>query len=312
MKEIHIKIILKWIKILAPNKRKPKFSAEYYLENILNLLKDFTTWESLKKSSYIDKTKRYHYKTIADIHRLWCKKNVYRKAFEEIRNRKIDLGNLTEIDLLIDSTLIINKNGSDYIGYGSETTKKKFSKITMLTDINDNVINVVENNISEKEILLGQKKVKRKRGRPKKNDANVINTENSKCIVSTYVDPSNNRRVKKIIINTLEHDIKGIVPVLEGSGIPKNVKINIIGDKGYIVNDNMKKILSKRNTCIITPYRNNQKKKNTEDENKKLKKRSGIERKFSSIKSCSRIHVRKDKKMVNYMGFFYLGIINTF
>ena len=72
MKEMHICVILKYVNKLCPNVRKPKYSSRYYLTNILNLLNDFNLWRSLTKS--IDRKKKYHYKTIADVHRLWCQK----------------------------------------------------------------------------------------------------------------------------------------------------------------------------------------------------------------------------------------------
>lgn len=307
MKDRHKQIILKYVKKLAPNLRKPKYSSEYYLTNILNMLNDFNSWKSLRKSTDIDKKKKNHYKTIEDIHRLWCKKGVYRSAYEEIRNENIDLDESELFDLLIDSTLIINKYGSDKVGYGSETRKKKFSKITIVTDNNDGIINVIDNKTLTKEITFGTEKIKRKRGRPKKTEIvqeeSIIDNEQSKI-----------EEVKKTItITTLEHDVKGIIPVLENCGIPENKKRIVTGDMGYIVNEESNKILLEKGIKLITPYRKNQKKQNTVAEKRKLKKRSAIERRICSVKhNNNRIHVRKDRHMINYMGFLYLGIINTF
>lgn len=307
MKDIYIITILKYVNKLVPNQRKPKYSSDYYLRNILNLLNDFNSWRSLTKSIDIDKSKRYHYKTISDIHRLWCSKGVYRKAFEEIRKKNTSPEIKAEFDVLIDSTLIINKYGSDYVGYGSETRKKKFSKVTIITN-NDQIINVSENKTMPKEIVFGGIKIKRKRGRPKK----VDNENETKKDNPINIEEENKKLPKKITINTLEHDINGIIPVLENSGISKKVKINLIGDKGYIIKEESVKILLKRNVKMITPYRKNQKKQNTAEEKIKLKKRSAVERKFSSVKRYNRVHVRKDRYMVNYMGFFYLGVISVF
>lgn len=55
------------------------------------------------------------------------------------------------LNLIIDATNIINKGGVDCIGYGSETRKKKFTKLTVVSndtkiiavhyhDVNDKVI----------------------------------------------------------------------------------------------------------------------------------------------------------------------------
>ena len=35
------------VKLICPNKRKPKFSPEYYLTNIIDVLTDFVKWSSL-------------------------------------------------------------------------------------------------------------------------------------------------------------------------------------------------------------------------------------------------------------------------
>jgi hypothetical protein len=79
------------------------------------------------------------------------------------------------------------------------------------------------------------------------------------------------------------------------------------------MNDTKRNELQQRNVITVTPYRRNQNKTNTIQEKNKLKKRSCIERKFSEVKhNNNRIHVRKDRNMINYMGFFYLGVIKTF
>lgn len=54
----------------------------------------------------------------------------------------------------------------------------------------------------------------------------------------------------------------------------------MIGDIGYQTGKNTKKRLAKVNATIITPYKSNQKMKNTVEEKQKLKTRSAIERKF--------------------------------
>lgn len=386
MKDQHIKIILKYVKKLAPNRRTPKYTPQYYLMNIMNILNDFNSWRSLIKSKDIDDEKRFHYKTIADIHRLWCERGVYRASFEEIRKKHLDDNDEAELDLFIDSTLIINKYGSDGVGYGHETRKKKFSKITVIENKN-NVVNVIVHETLSKEVVFGEKnKIKRKRGRPRKNEnikANadikndakddniadkrkrgrpkkainidenikiennidvierdeckntkenkeIVKNEITDCVVVDTINPNvcddseivkkikleqeciNKPKIKKIIIQTLEHDIKGIMPALETCGIPRETKINLIGDKGYIMNENGKKALLERNVTLITSYRTNQKKRNTPSEKEKLKQRGSIERKFRSVKQNNRVHVRKDRNMVNYIGFFYLGVIKTF
>ena len=142
-------IILKYVNKLVPNKRTPKYSSEYYLRNIITMLTTFSSWRALINSVHIDHNKKNHYKTISDIHRLWSRKGVYLKVFEEITNSNIihqpDISDVYQ--LVIDSTLISNKYGIDNVGYGGETRKKKFTKLTALTDIEGKIINIIFNNV---------------------------------------------------------------------------------------------------------------------------------------------------------------------
>src|SRR5579871_1652965 len=124
MNKLFFDSVIRQVKLKCPNIRKPKYSPEYYLTNIVDLLSDFVKWSSLKKSVNYRNDSSYHYKTIADIHKLWSDKGVYKAAYEEyvkIANTPTDNQIL---DLFIDSTLIINKSGIEEIGYGTSCKKK--------------------------------------------------------------------------------------------------------------------------------------------------------------------------------------------
>jgi hypothetical protein len=278
LKKDHFNIILKYIDLLCPNKRTPKYSNEYYLTNILNLLTHVTSWRSLKKTSFykfglignddISFSKDNHFKTINSKHIKWSKLGVYEKAYNEILGKKVDNLDGNVLNLIIDATNIINKCGIDGVGYGTESRKKKFTKITIISE-GSNVVTVHDHKVNDKDIRFGDK-------------------------------------VKKI--KTLEHDIKGIIPAV--MKIKTNKNIFLAGDKGYIVSEETKKMLKKEhNINIVTPYRKNMKKKNTAKEKKILKTRHLVENSICKIKAFSRIHVRRDKKLINYMGFMYLALI---
>lgn len=281
LKGEYFDLIIKYVNKLCPNIRKPKYSNKYYLENILNLLTDFVSWRSLKKSltykfgELINKTKEEqkkdnHYKTICAKHVEWARKNVYMSAYTEILGRKITENEKKDtLQLIIDATNIINKSGIEGVGYGTKCKKKKFTKLTGLSDTKANMVTIIENKTKEKEIEF----------------------ENG----------------KKIKIQTLEHDIKGILPAI--ASLNTNKKIELLGDKGYIVNSEHRKELEKIGATIITPYKSNQKKVNTEDEKKKLKIRYKIENSFAKLKCPNRLHVKRDKYMKNFMGFVYLGYL---
>jgi transposase len=60
---------------------------------------------------------------------------------------------------------------------------------------------------------------------------------------------------------------------------------------------------------LITAKRKNQHKKNTAGEKLILKKRYLIENVFAKIKKFNRIHVRRDKLIVTYMGFVHIALM---
>ena len=88
---------------------------------------------------------------------------------------------------------------------------------------------------------------------------------------------------KNNIIKTLPHDSKSILPSINqinNDDVNKNIKYNLVGDKGFIINT--KYIPS--NVNLIAVKRNNQIVKNTIEEKLILKKRYKIENLFAKIK----------------------------
>jgi len=74
--------------------------------------------------------------------------------------------------------------------------------------------------------------------------------------------------------------------------------------------------LKNKNITYITPSKSPVSKKQKQkhlsrEEKNKLKKRPKVENAIAKMKTYNRIHVRKDKWMVNYMGFVYLGFIKV-
>jgi len=169
----------------------------------------------------------------------------------------------------IDGTLIINKSGIEGIGYGCGESRKK--KYTSLTGIcNENT----------KPVSI------------------ICNMNNIKVITTK-------KGIQKTI-KTLPHDSKSIIPAI--TDISKkygDIKYNLMGDAGFIINkDN---VLS--NVNLITVKRKNQKEQNTEDNKTKLKNRYKIENLFAKIKVFNRIHVRRDKLIVSFMGFVHMAVM---
>ena len=78
-----------------------------------------------------------------------------------------------------------------------------------------------------------------------------------------------------------------------------------MGDAGFIIN----KYNTPPNVNLITVKRKNQKEQNTEDNKLKLKNRYKIENLFAKIKVFNRIHVRRDKLIISYMGFVHIALM---
>lgn len=148
--DIKFDIIIKYVNLFCPNEYNSKYTNEYYLKNILYVLNNFVSWSSLQYSNLIESNNKYHYKTIHKKHILWSKNNVYTCAYNDLLNNN-EINNITE-DIIIDNTLIINKYGSEEIGYGNgESRKKKFTSLTTIINENNKAILVFNNNSIKKE-----------------------------------------------------------------------------------------------------------------------------------------------------------------
>ncbi len=158
IKQKHFNTILNYVNKNCPHIRTPKYSSSYYLSNILTILGDFVTWVSLKKSRICKNKFSFHYKTISRIHLKWSRAGVYEDAYKEIVVNDEDLyftdDETKKIHLFIDATLIINKTGVEGIGYGGETKKKKFTKLTALCNSNTENIAVYPNKSKVKKKLI--------------------------------------------------------------------------------------------------------------------------------------------------------------
>lgn len=151
---LKIKEVLKEvINEICPNKRKPKFSIDYYLTNIIHVLKDANSWKSLQTLNVV-KGKINHYKTINDKFLEWSKKGIFKEAYKRLLLK----GSFTELnkypnkdlDLFIDSSQINNKGGKELIAHGMNK-KKKETKISVITTEAKEIISVTlfSGNISD-------------------------------------------------------------------------------------------------------------------------------------------------------------------
>lgn len=104
------------------------------------------------------------------------------------------------------------------------------------------------------------------------------------------------------------HDVKTINNTLNNIIInTSNKNVNIIGDKGYINSSSY--FHKNKKVKIIAPNRKNMKKRSNKYNKQKLKKRYLIENVFCDLKKHNRIRNRKERKIKNYMSFFYIACL---
>ena len=273
-----IQIFIETIHKYYHNKRKTKYSVEYYLYYIILVLKELQSWKSLKYLLTNNKTN--HYKTIQDIHLEWSRLNIYKITYNIILQKyKLDnLKSSSNLTLFIDSSNIYNKNGCTNTGYGMNP-KKKESRISVICDKDKNVFSLTLIKVKEK--LVNQKTVNQ----------------------------------KTVIRNTFPHDSKTIKPSIHDliKNKLKYKKLFLVGDKGYALKKNDKnKLFIDYNIELVYPHRRNQKEKTPKKHKVLLKKRYVVENVFSKLKQFNRICIRKDKLDTTYLGFCFLSLLLTF
>ena len=174
-------------------------------------------------------------------------------------------------DVLIDASSCSNKYGSENVTINSEYTKKNITKLSLITTKKGVILSIKPFEVNKKKIIYNN---------------------------------------KEKTIKTTEHDSKTIQKSVDL--IKNNIDIiNIIGDKGYKTSNIITK--NKKNINIITPDKKKQKTNlNSLETNLKMKGRYKIENVFGIIKmNNERIMLRKDKKLINFMGWVYIASLEN-
>jgi hypothetical protein len=263
------KYIIHFAELKYPEVRKRKYSFHYYLSNFIYVLNDVTKWEALK---HINKEqKSFHWKSIYNEYKKWSFDNIFENAYKSFLQNH----------------------------YFKISKVRKNKKINILID----VTKITNKSGSEKIGINVEYK--------KKNVTclSVVCDEEKIPIGISYLETNLNKT--KTGKHSFVHELKGAQKTLDS--IPfkfkKYVKVNLIGDKGYI--SQKKFSIFDKKVKIITPYRKNQKKKNTKIEKNLLAKRHKIENLFASLKRKDRVNIRKDRKINCYMSFVYMTLIEN-
>jgi hypothetical protein len=132
------KYILEIAKIKYKEKRKRKYSLDYYLSKMIMVLKDITKWEVLKYNC--ESKNQFHWKTIYNEFVKWSNDDIFNIAFNKFvsenyfKIKKIKKNQ--QINLFVDVTKINNKKGCEAISVNYENKKKNVTNIMCICDEN--------------------------------------------------------------------------------------------------------------------------------------------------------------------------------
>ena len=109
---------------------------------------------------------------------------------------------------------------------------------------------------------------------------------------------------------TSVHDVKGIQGALDELviDVPDYVSCRLIGDKGYVTSEAF--YMHGKHVQLIAPKRRNQRKRTSGFEKKKLRSRGKIENLFATMKQSSRVFVRREALLRNYLSFVFMSFLS--
>ena len=202
---INITLFYELLKIISSkyigNDRHFIYCFEYNLILILHVKNNLNNWKILQSLIICHN----NYKSIYNQFLRWTKKDIFKNAYENNNLKNINIINQDQ-DVLLDATCINNKYGGENVTINPEYTKKKVTKMSVITTNNKIIIGILPFKLKEKKIIY-------------------------------------NKNEK--IINTFEHDSKTIQGTINNINKNIKIK-NIIGDGGYKTNidiiSNKKKI----------------------------------------------------------------------
>lgn len=117
-------IILNFAYVRNPCLRTPKYSHEYYLDMFILILRDLTSYSSIKR--IYTELPEFHFKTINKKFLLWSRLHIFEDAYNFMLDKYISDYDLRIIDCFIDSSNIINKFGSELVSFGMIKKKKNY------------------------------------------------------------------------------------------------------------------------------------------------------------------------------------------
>ncbi len=159
------------------------YCFEYNLILILHVKNDLNNWKTLQSLIICEN----NYKSVYNQFLRWCKRDIFKKAYENNIIKNIDIINKDD-EGIIDSTCINNKYGSENISLNPEYKKKKVTKISMISRKNKIIIGIEGLKLNEKIINFRGKEKKMK-----------MFEHDSKSIQRTINSMKNEIRMKRLI-----------------------------------------------------------------------------------------------------------------
>jgi DDE family transposase len=118
------------IDVLCPIKDCPakKYTNHDYLLGILEIFEKFTYWRTYEG--------QIKWKTLNDKFNYWCNHNIFNKIHKHLLSKYLKKNKTKKLKYqIIDSTSIANKQGSKFVKHNGFTGRKRYIKVSSITDI---------------------------------------------------------------------------------------------------------------------------------------------------------------------------------
>lgn len=210
-----------------------KYTLDLIINEIFYFLKSGVSWRMLRSE--------INYKTLFWHYSRFVKANIFCRLFSVIRNKYINKYIKNDVSLLIDSTIIYNKNGRNKIGRNKFYKNKEVTKISLMIDINGFPLSVLfmkgnyhDNSVFDKHIrdaciLLpkNNKKVMADKAYSSKNNYELLDGKN----ISHIIPPRKNMKIAKSYTYDKNEYIKRIKIEQMFAKIKNYKRINLRYDK---------------------------------------------------------------------------------
>lgn len=319
---VKIKYILDAVNMLYKRKRRPKYTNEYLVKQILDCNLNYNTWSSYGKTlnKYTNKPK-FHHKYLNEIYLKWSRLNIFELAYKNIINENLNY-NPDILKLNTDVTCISNKYGSEKIGVNPEYPKKNVTKLALLNTLNNTPIGV--NIIENKQILKTHKTLCHDKTslQPLLNKL-LVNTKNKGNIHinadKAYISAENYYHKNKIVEVVTPPRTKSIAQAKkEIKKISKNIELKhhlIYKYNTKYGNDSknlkncyikIKELMNKINELNEYIITCNNKNSNNGS------RRYLIENYFCSLKRIPKLYTRTDKIIKTFMSTVFIGLLYNY